>query len=249
LDTSGTPRRYFDIPLKHGEESAAAVPSANDSLVAFATSADRVYEGPTHVWRPKVSFHLAGLDGVRRVSFGPFPDSEGETPQKGWYRSVGFGRVTGFVLSGPRVFVGTGEAYEIMAFDLEGRLISRIRRRFDAQPVTDADRAWYMRRQSNPETRRLPPPRVADSFPPYVRFLGDNRGRLWVAAPRRPDAPTVEWSVFSGAGRWLCTIQTPATFEPMEIGADRMIGPVFTSVDRWEVVGVGVLPIRPPPTA
>ena len=74
-------------------------------------------------------------------------------------------------------------------------------------------------------------------MPPTSTIRSDAAGNIWVriydyheafvtAGPSRIQTTRVpsQWDVFDPAGAWLCTVEMPASFTPLEIGVDYVAG-------------------------
>lgn len=80
-----------------------------------------------------------------------------------------------------RIYVGNSDrGYEICVFNLEGRLVRKIRKEFSPVPVTDEDKKKYLEDyiEDMPEyARKIYFP---ESWHPYHAFIPDEEGRLFV---------------------------------------------------------------------
>jgi hypothetical protein len=142
------------------------------------------------------------------------------------------GKQTSVAVAGGRVYVGTGDRYEVTAFDKMGKPVQRIRRTVQPTPLDKAAVARYLEswvESVPPDDRPLMRRRFADAahpdtYPAHARLLGDTRGYLWVQAfPRDGRGPT-DWSVFGADGVWLGDVRVPANFHALEIGDDYVLG-------------------------
>lgn len=177
------------------------------------------------------------------------------------------------VTTGPRGFwFGFGSAYEVSEYDLTNRLVRLVRRSFTRQPVRQAERAGYvaharaarerdkmhpltpaMREAMDRALANVPFPR---EFPAFASIKADRAGNLWVQQYdwhfelKEPGlvrvqtmAAPAKWDVFDSAGRWLCTVDLPARFTPLEIGDDYVAG---MSRDEDGVERVDIYRLRKP---
>lgn len=202
-------------------------------------------------WRGRAGAGLVRPDGEavilhepegERTSLGRFP--VGEVHQQ--LSDAGFhplARVTQVAIGGGSVWIGTADDWEIRQYDLDGLLLRRFRRPGDPQPL-DPDR---VRELLDRELETLPP-RMREfwrgrlgpddnppSLPAYDAFLADSQGRLWVRAYAPAGTGGNDWSVFDQEGRWLGEMTLPGTFEPLDIGPDRLLGMELDELDQPRV--------------
>ena len=98
----------------------------------------------------------------------------------------------------------------------------------------------------------------AERLPSFGSMILDQTGNLWVQrfdyrrvfytpGPVRTQTMSVpsKWDVIDPAGRWLCTVDLPARFTPVEIGSDYVAG---LARDEDEVEQVRVYRLRKPDT-
>ena len=192
-------------------------------------------------------------DGMRIDTIGSMLSSEevfdGRLP---FGRSVAFSQRSLLAGDAGRFFVASPLRSEIVQFDLTGRAIRRILLPARNERVSDeairALREWYL---SMPGENGQPlPPAMrarreqslertvyADRFPSFGNLLVDRARNLWAQrfdyhsafltpGPVRTQTMSVAstWDVLDPEGRWLCTVQLPARFTPLEIGSDYVAG-------------------------
>lgn len=154
--------------------------------------------------------------------------------------------------NGHRIFTAWPDRYEIAELTQAGRLVRLIRAELPPVRVTEAAREayrqWYFSVPGE-DGRPMPPSMqafrqqrldasgFADHFPLIGAMMSDRTGHLWA---RRYDyrelfytpgpasihtllVPTT-WDVFDPRGQWLCTVQLPARFTPLDIGTDYVAG-------------------------
>ena len=93
-------------------------------------------------------------------------------------------------------------------------------------------------------------------LPPFGRLLVDRSGNLWVQrfdyrsafftpGPARTQTMPVptRWDVLDFSGRWLCTVDLPERFTPVEIGTDYIAG---VARDQDEIEQVRIYRLRKP---
>jgi hypothetical protein len=89
-----------------------------------------------------------------------------------------------------------------------------------------------------------------DQLPPFAAMLVDRTGHLWVQrydyhsdlrtpGPARTQTMPVpsRWNVIDPNGQWLCIVELPARFTPVEIGTDYIAG-LGRDIDDVEQVRV-----------
>jgi hypothetical protein len=138
-----------------------------------------------------------------------------------------------------RLYLGTGESFEIRVHDPRGGLEAVVRLPGADLAVTPEELAvarsgWAAMERGNPVAGRLlaqiertvPPP---GKRPAFASLLVDRGGNLWVGAypwggpGSGPSRPTL-FTVFDAAGRLLGEVEVPQGFEPRDIGNDWMLG-------------------------
>ena len=164
-----------------------------------------------------------------------------------------------------RIFVNSPTSLDVSEFNRDGKLTRLIRQphppvRTSAE-AKQAFRAWYLAMPG--ETGRPMPPQMkaqlaeqlertqfADELPTFAHMIVDKAGNLWVQrydyrldlgtpGPARTQTMTVptHWNVHDAGGRWLCVVELPARFTPVEIGADYIAG-LGRNIDDVEQVRV-----------
>jgi hypothetical protein len=142
------------------------------------------------------------------------------------------GKQTSVAIARDRIYVGTGDRYEVTAFDRKGRPVQRVRRDVQPAPLDGAAVARYLDswvESVPPADRPLTRQRFSDgehpdTYPAHARLLGDTRGYLWVQSFPRDARAATDWSVFGADGVWLGNLQLPANFHALEIGDDYVLG-------------------------
>jgi 6-bladed beta-propeller protein len=120
---------------------------------------------------------------------------------KGWSAILPY---INYYLYKDRIFEGTSEGgYEIRVYDLDGRLLRRIRKDFIPVSVTGDDKGRLMQRFSSlSDTYRIFAP---DSFPAYQRgFFADSKGRLFVMTHEKGGGPReFIYDIFNPEGAFI----------------------------------------------
>ena len=139
-------------------------------------------------------------------------------------------------------------ALDIAVLDEDGAVMQRIRRASTRVPVTRAHRSAYRTRIlegpmpsgdvpfGSEDVRRAIVDMMTypETLPTHYRILVDVAEHLWVErgdAPRDPLPQLAEphpaatpWDVFTPEGEWLGPVLLPARFDPLEVGADYILG-------------------------
>lgn len=166
---------------------------------------------------------------------------------------------------GERLFYSFSNAAEITEFSQDGRRVRLARLDLKPRAVTSADQDDYRKwmvdmpgEDGRPVPQRLRDQRermintggFASTFPVHNQMLADRSGNIWLRrfdvrhTRYKPglvrtltiDAPST-WDVVDRSGRWLTTLDTPARFTPLEIGADYLAG-IAHNADDVEMIAV-----------
>jgi hypothetical protein len=205
-----------------------------------------VSSGTGPVWW-RHSFLRVTPDGAAYDSLGLFEIGRAHWPGGEEYDQYHYGAFTSRAVTPDGFYFGTAEDFEIRRYDADGTLRAIVRRAFEPEPVTEADRAAFIDAYVE-RTRaagrdhggdaaaerarlRLQDEAFAPVKPAYSTFLVDAEGNLWVQTYRTylaewlgtVDEP-VEWSVFDPGGRWLGVVSMPGRFEAKSIGAAEVLG-------------------------
>lgn len=209
----------------------------------------------TGVYRDSVPYFRYGVEGALIDTLGSFPSGEYYLKVRGGGFSVNvlpFARWPRAVVHGDRLFLGTGERYEVVLYAADGSLERLIRKAHANLRVTQEDIAAYKqeqlerardenwRREQEALLAEIPFP---ETMPAYSRLLVDEEGHLWVEDYRRPGDEEPRWSVFDPNGRLLGTVPMPPKFGPVQIGGDFVLG---RWVDDFEVEHVRLYALLKP---
>ena len=187
-------------------------------------------------YRPVVPFWLSGASpDVRRV-IGNFPGSERFGLVVGnqirGSRPLPLGRQTEIAMAQGRVYIGTADQYEILAFDSSGRQVAIVRGARAPLQTTRDDITYAMEREIADvgEARRAAIERgyadmaLPKTMPAYAALRVDVANYLWVQDYPRTRSTTVSWSVFDPSGRQVAEVPLPVHLEVYEIGTDYVLG-------------------------
>jgi hypothetical protein len=131
-----------------------------------------------------------------------------------------------------RLYIGSGDSYEIGIYDLSGKPLGAIRKSMTLHAVRPADTAAVKARllslvseKSRPaHEREISTFEVAKTIPPYFALVVDSEGMVWVRDYPRAGDKTSRWTVFTDAGRQLAELDLPPGLEVYEIGRDYILG-------------------------
>ena len=187
-------------------------------------------------YRPSVPFWISAADSAVMKIIGSFPGSERYGLVVGGQfrgtRPLPLGKQSDVAVGTNRIYIGTADRYEILAFDLEGNPIDTIRKAVASLETTRADieNAKEKELASNEESWRasierdyaaMPFPRTV---PAYTSLVVDREDHLWVQDFPRVRSPQVRWSVFSASGAPVAEVLLPADLEVYEVGRDYVLG-------------------------
>lgn len=199
------------------------------------------------VWRDTVLLLRVRLAGGRTDTIGRFPGTEWFGGANARVQTVPLGRQTSVAVAGDRIYVGTGERYEIGVYGAEGAFRVRFGRPQAPVRLTDEDRAAFLRDivhvggtqgARHERARSLAEAPFPETLPPYTSLLPDATGNVWVREPQRPthSPPISRWSVFDPRGRWIATLEGPGRFKALQVGPDWILGTLADSVEAEHVL-------------
>ncbi|HYW08466.1 MAG TPA: hypothetical protein VE913_16015, partial [Longimicrobium sp.] len=179
-------------------------------------------------------------DGAVADTLGRFPATEmvmvGSPTTGMLIRPLPFGRRTVAAVHGARVYLATGDRYEIAGYETGRGLRELIRADRPALEVTRRDIDDYRRtlvtlggggdatlqRQQEKALDDAPYPK---QMAPLTGLAVDADGYLWVEEARRPGAERGnEWTVFAPDGSARGTVTLPRNLAVKQIGRDWILG-------------------------
>jgi hypothetical protein len=187
-------------------------------------------------FRPPVPFWYTAANATPGVKFADFPGSErwGTKWPDGTFgsRPLPFGKQALIAIGASHGYVTTGDAYEIMVFDLAGKRVGTIRDTGTPAPRTSADLNAEIDRflaESAKRTRTEAEQYYAtfalpQTLPSYSAMRVDANDLLWARDFPRAPSKTVRWSVFSSDGKLVGRVNLPVALEVYEIGKDYVLG-------------------------
>jgi hypothetical protein len=226
---------------------------------------DRTIPPPGRAVRSLPLFRVSA-DGARIDTVAVLPAREGVFDGRQRFGAeVQFAAAGLLAGDGERIFYSFPVKPEIAELGRDGRFTRVIRLNVPPVPVTSADhdahRTWFLAlpgedgRPASPafqarKEQMMKEVVYSERFPAYGLLLGDRVGNLWArrydmrerfytpgpSSTRTIAAPT-KWDVIDPRGRWLCTVELPARFTPLEVGNDYVAG-VARDTDDVETVRV-----------
>jgi hypothetical protein len=147
-------------------------------------------------------------------------------------RPLPLGKQTAIALGNGRVYVATGDRYEIAVFDFAGKPLTPIREDRPPQATSKADIDFFKEREFSmmPAARRELAERAFDdlplpkTLPSYAVLVVDARGHVWAQDYPRGAAATATWNVYDAAGKRVASVELPRNLEVYEIGTDYVLG-------------------------
>lgn len=192
------------------------------------------------VQRDSVTILVLEPGGEVHDTIGRFPGTEQialGSPREGFLmRPLPFGKSTVAAVQGGRVFVGTGDRYELAAYEPKRGLRALLRAERDPVPVTEGDIEGYRRelltiggegdaQAKRQQDRLLAAAPYPEKMPAFTRIVPDTEGNLWVQDPQKPGMRSgTLWTVFSPAGQARGTVRLPDRLNVQQIGADWVLG-------------------------
>lgn len=223
-----------------------------DGRVLVAVRSNDVGNG-SGLWVQRGEVEYVALDAHGTVQpIGRFPGTEmllsGGAAGGLLMRPLPFGRQTVAAARGSRVYVGTGDAFELRAYEPGRGLRMVVQAEHEPLRVTPADVRDYrrtlvtlgaegdarLRRQQEQMLEQAPYP---SQMPPFADLKVDADGNLWTRASSPPAAGEAHWTVFSPDGRARGVVVAPASLSIREIGHDWVLGTVLDD-DQVEHVRV-----------
>ena len=178
-------------------------------------------------------------DGALAADFGHRMGADFHVKQPGTRGIVGrpqlvpFGRVPLATVSPEQFYFGSGDTWEIGAYDPSGSLIRLIRWDREPVPITEEHANQYIEdmvgnfpdgEQASMMRQLLSEIPVPDAFPPYAGLMADVLGYLWVADYNPPGDDNSTWTIFDPDGVLAGGVMVPQGFYMLEIGEDYLLG-------------------------
>jgi sugar lactone lactonase YvrE len=149
---------------------------------------------------------------------------------------VGIGRA--------RIYVGSGDAFTVRVYSLDGTRVDSLYLAVAPQRVTPADIRdrieRYILERGESERASMERESAEISYPElhaaFTALVVDAADHVWVQPYVSPDSATVRWHVFDPAGRHIATVPMPRTLEVFEIGLDYVLGKFLDEVEAQPLV-------------
>ena len=187
-------------------------------------------------YRPMVPLWLSKADTVTPAAIATIAGAEryGQVVDKQLrgVRPLPLGKQTAIAIGSDRVYVATGDTYEIAVYDFAGKPRPSIRDSRPVQPTTRADidhlkalaTALATPSRQAAIERDLDAMPLPNVLPAYTALLVDRAGLLWAQDYPRSTSPTAAWTVFDVGTRRVATVGLPTHLEVYEIGDDYVLG-------------------------
>lgn len=182
-------------------------------------------------WRPSVTLSLVG-PGDSVVGLGTFPASD-----RYFNGQVDFpmylGKETTIGVGSRFVYVGTGDAYEVAEYSLQGKRIGGLGEVRAPIPVTAAQVTTFIAehiaaRDERTNTseyeklfRGLDWPKV---YPAHGKLMVDGSDNLWIEEYPIPGRNIRDWTIYARTGGKIATVSLPKGFRLLEAGSDYVLG-------------------------
>ncbi len=203
----------------------------------FSSSQLPPNQGPGILRVPSPLIRLSG-DGTRADTLGMFPSMEVWVREQGGGIAFGpppFARTLEYAVTDDRVYVGTGDPFQIDVYSSDGQLLRSIRAPDVDLTLGEAVRNAYRdearaRLTDLPEEQRAEAERsigstlFPDALPAYRDFLLDREGNLWVNQYVPGTSGPGRWAVFDPEGHLREVIETPPRFTLLAVTDDRVWG-------------------------
>jgi hypothetical protein len=190
--------------------------------------------------RRETNYQSAGLDGGLVTDFGEFPGSEffmqvqnlGGGAMSMRARLIPFGKYAMQGVGPDRFYYGSGDSWEIRAFDPAGGLRRVVRLTRDPLPIRGEDLEALVQEEiaeaadpsEAPEIRagfeEMPAP---DFMPAFAGLHADVLGFLWVEEYRRPGDEVPVFDILGPDGALVGRVDLPPGSEILEIGEDYVL--------------------------
>jgi hypothetical protein len=218
-------------------------------VIAASTSA-QVIPAPGQPRRDTAAYVIVDAAGNVADTLGLFPGTEMVamgTPETGFVlRPRPLGRQTVTVVRDGRLYVATGDAYEVAVHEPGAGLRALYRAERQPVRVTPRDVEEYRRTlvtiggnaQARAQSARLlddvPFP---EQMPPLTALEVDSAGTVWLQEPPRAREAQAVWTVLNPEGHVLGTVRLPRDVSVRQIGGDWVLG-VVVDADQVEHVRV-----------
>jgi hypothetical protein len=236
--------RSFDVGEEGGGFPMALGTLGDGSIATGGGMAFTSEEGlPSGFVRPTSRHVIVALDGSVVADFGDLPavkmwaETQGESFRA---RAIAFGKFTAAEPASDRIWIGTGESWEVRAYWRDTTLERIVRIDRELAAVTDAlKEAWIEERlediedinEARAQRAQLTAVPVPDRIAPYQVFLADRLDNLWIGETLLPGEDARTWTIIDADGRAAGRLTMPLKTFPLDIGPDWILGVTRDELD------------------
>jgi len=212
---------------------------------------------PSGLVRPESHYLLVGPDGTMVGDLGNVPTMEAFSRVSGSGFSMSgipFGRLTVIAGSSDRVWLGTGDSWELRSFTPNAELERIVRFNRSLQRVTPSlvdayvdERVADAADETEARTRRaeLADVPTSEVVPPYQVLRTDVLDDIWIGEFVLPGESTETWTIIDTTGRAIGRVTTPRGALPLYIASDRLLA---VTRDELDVESLTLWRLRRPRT-
>jgi hypothetical protein len=236
--------RSFEVGNEGGGFPLAVGTLGDGSIAVGGGMAFTSEEGlPSGFVRPTSRHVIVAPDGSIVGDFGDLPAVEMWAETQGTSfraRAIAFGKYTASVPAADRIWIGTGEGWEVRAYRADTSLERIVRFDRELAPVTtELKEAWIeerlediedineVREQRGQLTEIPVPERIA----PYQAFIADQLDNLWIGETRLPGEDARTWTIMDSDGRAIGRLTMPLRTLPLDIGRDWILAVTRDELD------------------
>lgn len=180
--------------------------------------------------RVNVQVGIVTEPGGKGVTIGPFPgdaryfsgSSLGPQP---------LGTRTVMAAGSDRVYVGTGDSYDIEIFSFDGMKKGAVRDDVERVPLTGDLLEEFVESRPDASRRFLTSLEYPKLLPAYSDLRVDSEENLWVRQYPVPGTAHDIWRVYGQRGVLLATVGVPDGFRVFDIDADYVLGTIRDEFD------------------
>jgi hypothetical protein len=198
---------------------------------------------PSGFVRPTSRHVIVSSDGSVEADFGDIPAVEMWAEVQGSSfraRPIAFGKFTVAEPVADRLWIGTGERWEVRAYRSDRSLERIVRFNRELAPVTRTLTDEWIEEQlediedlneARDERARLASLPVPDVIAPYRVFLADRLDNLWIGETMLPGEESRTWTIIDSEGRAVGRLTMPARTSPLDIGTDYVLAVTTDELD------------------
>ncbi|HUF69448.1 MAG TPA: hypothetical protein VMM79_12465 [Longimicrobiales bacterium] len=198
---------------------------------------------PSGFVRPTSRHVIVSSDGSVEADFGDIPAVEMWAEIQGSSfraRPIAFGKFTVAEPVADRLWIGTGERWEVRAYRSDRSLERIVRFNRDLAPVTRTLTDEWIEEElediedlneARDERARLASLPVPDVIAPYRVFLADRLDNLWIGETMLPGEESRTWTIIDSEGKAVGRLTMPARTSPLDIGTDYVLAVTTDELD------------------